>query len=88
MKFINVLEGFKLNLADGMREIAAGIQEVEDEIAAHWFVAANSKPLTAKQAKAMQADDSPDPEPEVPADPDLAPTPDPVDPPTETPPAS
>ncbi|MEE3504840.1 hypothetical protein QN399_00935 [Pseudomonas sp. 10C3] len=57
MKFINVLEGFKLNLAEGVREIGAGIQEVEDEIAAHWFVVANSTPLTAKQAKARQPDE-------------------------------
>ncbi|MGA3827386.1 hypothetical protein ACA087_00750 [Pseudomonas chlororaphis] len=54
MKFINVLKGFKLNLAEGViRDFESGLHEVEDEIAAHWYVAANSEPLSAKQAKAL-----------------------------------
>lgn len=57
MKFINVLKSFKLNLAEGViRDFEAGLHEVEDEIAAHWYVAANSEPLTTKQAKALQGD--------------------------------
>lgn len=58
MKFLNVLKSFKLNLAEGViRDFEAGLHEVEDEIAAHWYVAANSEPLTAKQAKAIKASD-------------------------------
>lgn len=60
MKFINVLKSFKLNLAEGvLRDFESGLHEVEDEIAAHWYVAANSEPLTAKQAKAIKASDGP-----------------------------
>lgn len=59
MKFLNVLKSFKLNLAEGViRDFEAGLHEVEDEVAAHWYVAANSEPLTTKQAKALQAGDS------------------------------
>jgi hypothetical protein len=54
MKFLNVLQSFKLNLADGIRDFEAGLQEVEDEIAEHWYVKANTEELTAKQAKALQ----------------------------------
>ncbi len=58
MKFLNVLKSFKLNLAEGViREFEAGLHEVEDEIAAHWYVTANSEPLTTKQAKAIKAVD-------------------------------
>ncbi|MHA6574553.1 STY1053 family phage-associated protein [Pseudomonas yamanorum] len=55
MKFLNVLQSFKLNLADGIRDFEAGLQEVEDEIAEHWYVKANTETVTAKQAKAIQA---------------------------------
>lgn len=58
MKFLNVLKSFKLNLAEGViRDFEAGLHEVEDEVAAHWYVVANSEPLTAKQAKAIKASD-------------------------------
>ncbi len=56
MKFLNVLKSFKLNLAEGViRDFEAGLHEVEDEIAAHWYVVANSEPLTTKQAKSIQS---------------------------------
>jgi len=55
MKFLNVLQAFKLNLADGIRDFEAGLQEVEDDIAEHWYVKANTEVVTAKQAKAIQA---------------------------------
>lgn len=77
MKFLNVLKSFKLNLAEGViRDFEAGLHEVEDEVAAHWYVAANSEPLTTKQAKALQSGDS-----------DSA-TDTAADQPTDTPPAS
>lgn len=72
MKFLNVLKGFKLNLVDGVREFESGLQEVEDDIAEHWYVKANTETVTAKQAKALQAAGSPAPdapaEPAAPAD--------------------
>jgi len=55
MKFLNVLQAFKLNLADGIRDFEAGLQEVEDDIAEHWYVKANTEVVTAKQAKAIRA---------------------------------
>ena len=55
MKFLNVLQGFRLNLADGIREFEAGLQEVEDDIADHWYVKANTETVTARQARAIQA---------------------------------
>lgn len=61
MKFLNVLKSFKLNLAEGViRDFEAGLHEVEDEIATHWYVVANSEPLTTKQAKALQGDSGED----------------------------
>ena len=58
MKFLNVLKSFKLNLAEGViRDFEAGLHEVEDEVAAHWYVVANSEPLTTKQAKAIKANE-------------------------------
>lgn len=66
MKFINVLKSFKLNQSEGvLREFEVGLHEVEDDIAAHWYVAANSEPLTAKQAKALQVDAPADPVPDA-----------------------
>lgn len=71
MKYLNVLKGFVLTLATGAkRELEAGLQEIEDELADHWYVAAHSEPLTAKQAKALQAasaapEPAPDPTPEA-----------------------
>lgn len=69
MKFLNVLTGFTLTLATGAkREFEAGLQEIEDELADHWYVAAHSEPLTAKQAKALQAASAaPEPAAEQPA---------------------
>jgi hypothetical protein len=55
MKFLNVLQAFKLNLGDGIRDFEAGLQEVEDAIAEHWYVKANTEVVTAKQAKAIRA---------------------------------
>lgn len=56
MKFLNVLKTFRLNLMEGViREFEAGLHEVEDDIADHWYVKANSEPLTTKQGKALQA---------------------------------
>lgn len=56
MKFLNVLKGFTLTLASGAkREFESGLQEIEDELAEHWYVGAHSEPVTAKQAKALQA---------------------------------
>jgi hypothetical protein len=84
MKYLNVLTGFILTLATGAkREFEAGLQEIEDELVDHWYVAAHSEPLTAKQAKALQAasatpepsaeQSAPEPEPaaepETPAEP-------------------
>ncbi|MDF3936667.1 STY1053 family phage-associated protein [Pseudomonas citronellolis] len=78
MAWLNVLKGFKLNLADGVKEFEAGLQEIEDELAKHWFVQAHSETLTAKQAKALQAastaeqhapETEPAAEPETPAAP-------------------
>ncbi|MCK1783448.1 hypothetical protein L9Z73_03445 [Pseudomonas sp. TNT11] len=61
MKFLNVLKSFKLNLAEGViLDFEAGLHEVEDEVAAHWYVVANSEPLTTKQANALQGDTSGD----------------------------
>ncbi|WP_288074664.1 hypothetical protein [Pseudomonas sp.] len=65
MKFLNVPKGFTLTLATGAkREFEAGLHEVEDELADHWYVAAHSEPMTAKQAKALQvASAAPEPDP-------------------------
>lgn len=91
MKYLNVLTGFILTLADGAkREFEAGLQEIEDELADHWYVAAHSEPLTAKQAKALQAASAapepaaepPAPEPEPAAEPE-APAEPAADAPTE-----
>lgn len=69
MKFLNVLKSFKLNLAEGViRDFEAGLHEVEDEIAAHWYVAAHSEPLTTKQAKALQGVDGDDDQAKAEAD--------------------
>ncbi|SDI54309.1 STY1053 family phage-associated protein [Pseudomonas panipatensis] len=92
MKYLNVLTGFILTLADGAkREFEAGLQEIEDDLADHWYVAAHSEPLTAKQAKALQAASAaPEPaaeqlapEPEPAAEPE-APAEPVVDAPTES----
>lgn len=52
MTLINVPKPFKLNLADGLHDFEVGPQEVSDEIAAHWYVAAHSEQMTLKPAKA------------------------------------
>jgi|GEM_PF-2222465 len=53
MKTITVTQAFTLQLASGTKvPFAAGTQEVEDAIAAHWYVQAHSTPATAqKQAQ-------------------------------------
>lgn len=63
MKFLNVLQAFKLNLAEGIRDFEAGLQEVEDDIAEHWYVKANTEVVTAKQAKAIRAASKTDDQP-------------------------
>ena len=68
MKFLNVLQSFKLNLADGIRDFEAGLQEVEDDIAEHWYVKANTEVVTAKQAKALQSNTDDDDQAKADAD--------------------
>ena len=57
---INVLTSFKLNLEDGIREFVQGVHDVEDYIAAHWYVQAHSevvgKPKAPKVEEKADAD--------------------------------
>ena len=50
MAQIKVTAPFRLNLDDGtFREFAPGVHELEDEIADHWYVKANSQRLESAQ---------------------------------------
>lgn len=61
MAWLNVLKDFRLNLEGSIKAFKAGLQEVEDEVAQHWYVREHSEPLSPKQAKALQAVSEPDP---------------------------
>ncbi|WP_052262813.1 STY1053 family phage-associated protein [Chromobacterium violaceum] len=57
MQVINVVKAFVLTLADGARhEIAAGVQEVEDFVADHWYTKAHTAPVPDVLTKAAVAD--------------------------------
>jgi hypothetical protein len=51
MKKIEVLKAFVLTLVDGTtRKFKAGIHEVEETIASHWYVLAHSRPVHEVEA--------------------------------------
>lgn len=51
MKTIHVLKAFLLNLQDHtQRPFRAGLHEVEEHIADHWFVKAHSEPVAEAPA--------------------------------------
>ena len=43
MATINVLKSFILNIEGELKQFAAGIHDVADEIAGHWYVQAHSE---------------------------------------------
>jgi len=45
MTKINVKKPFTLNLPSGHVSFVAGVVEVEDEVAEHWYVQAHSEPV-------------------------------------------
>lgn len=54
---INVIEQFTLTMADGVRKtFNRGIQDVEEEIADHWFVKAHSEPVKDKEPEKDEAE--------------------------------
>ncbi|MCA8249255.1 STY1053 family phage-associated protein [Burkholderia multivorans] len=63
MQLINVLKAFTVRLVhEGEsieRRIVAGVQEVEDYIADHWYTKAHTGPLPAGVAAAPEKADSP-----------------------------
>ena len=57
MQLINVVKGFVLTAEDGIKhEVAAGVQEVEDFIADHWYAKAHTAPVPETITKAANAD--------------------------------
>jgi hypothetical protein len=78
MQLINVLKAFTVRLVhEGEsieRRIVAGVQEVEDYIADHWYTKAHTGPLpdgvAAAPAKAADVAPKSDAEPDAAADPE------------------
>lgn len=57
MQIINVVKAFVLTAEDGVKhEVAAGVQEVEDFIADHWYAKAHTAPVPETITKAATAD--------------------------------
>lgn len=53
MKLINVVKPFTLTLDNGdKKEVPAGVQEVDDNIADHWYTKAHTEPVPEALAKA------------------------------------
>lgn len=53
---INVLIAFVLTMADGaQKKFNAGLHEVEEEIASHWYVQAHSEPVASDDAEDVDA---------------------------------
>ncbi|MDR8873551.1 STY1053 family phage-associated protein [Burkholderia multivorans] len=63
MAKINVLTAFTIRLVhegeEVVRRVEAGVQEVEDYIADHWYTKAHTGPLPAGVAAAPEKADSP-----------------------------
>lgn len=60
MAKINVLKPFRLNLGGLIRPIAAGIQDVEPEVAEHWYTKVHSEPVAEAEKAAPPAEPEPD----------------------------
>lgn len=57
MQVINIVKGLTLTLEDGSKlEIAAGVQEVDDAIAGHWYVQAHTGLMPEALAKTATGD--------------------------------
>ncbi|MFG1399839.1 STY1053 family phage-associated protein [Roseixanthobacter pseudopolyaromaticivorans] len=59
MTRINVVKAFTLNLGAVLKKFEAGVHEVEDDIAQHWYVLLHIAPPVAAEPVS-----EPDPEPE------------------------
>lgn len=54
MKQISVLKKFTLSLDDGSkRDFSIGVHEVDDAVADHWFVQANSEAVVTSEPKKL-----------------------------------
>jgi len=51
MAMLNIIEPFTITLENGSpREFAAGIQEVPDELASHWYVKVHCAEVPAEES--------------------------------------
>ncbi len=73
MKTINVVKSFVLTLRNEVRKFEKGVHEVEESIAAHWYVRAHSEPVEAPAAPAAEPTQASAPAPAEPAAPAAAP---------------
>lgn len=55
MTTIQVLKSFVLNLGGVLKKFEAGMHEVEDEVAGHWYVQAHSQDAAAALVEAEEA---------------------------------
>jgi biotin carboxyl carrier protein len=55
MKKIKVLKSFVLTLRNEVKKFEVGVHEVEENIAAHWYVRAHSEPVAEPAAEEAPA---------------------------------
>lgn len=55
MKTIRVVKSFVLTLRNEVKKFEAGVHEVEEKIANHWYVKAHSEPVAAPVVEAPAA---------------------------------
>ena len=78
MVTINVIKAFTLNLGGVLHRFEAGLHEIEDEVASHWFVKANAEAVEVKVPNPEESGKTPPaPEPEANSD-DTNATPEPA----------
>lgn len=56
MAKVNVLTPFKLNTESGIIEFAAGVQDVPEDVAGHWYAQEHLEPVGKSKAKAKGED--------------------------------
>lgn len=61
MAMINVLKSFSLNIDGALKRFEAGVQDVEEAVAGHWYVKAHSEAVADKEAAKAVEEEKPAP---------------------------
>ena len=59
MAMINVLKTFFLNIDGALQQLEAGLRDVEEAVASHWYVKAHSESVADKEAAKVVEDEKP-----------------------------